>query len=108
MTWTGLQVAVALIGVSILDSGPIMLPQRQPGAIDWLEDKLSTGLLGVAVALPLDDLPGKTLTPQDDRVAFRPSPLRPRRASPWSAVPEVAAEGSARMLRKGKWAATYA
>ena len=49
--------------VSILYYSPIMLPQRQPGPIDWLEDKLSTGLLGVAVALLLDDLLGKTLTP---------------------------------------------
>jgi hypothetical protein len=40
-----------------------MLPHRQPGPIDWLEDKLSTGLLFVAVALLLDDLLGKTLTP---------------------------------------------
>ena len=35
-----------------------------------------------------------------DQVAFGPSPLRPRRESPWSAVPDVAV-GSARMLRKG-------
>jgi hypothetical protein len=63
VTWTGLLVAVALIGVSILYSGPIMLPQRQPGPIDWLEDKLSTGLLFVAAVLLLDELLGKTLTP---------------------------------------------
>jgi hypothetical protein len=49
--------------VSILYCNPIMLPQRQPGPIDWLEDKLSTGLLFVAVALLLDELLGKTLTP---------------------------------------------
>jgi hypothetical protein len=41
VTWTGLLVAVALIGVSILYYSPIMLPQRQPGPIDWLEDKRS-------------------------------------------------------------------
>ena len=63
VTWTGLLVAVALIGVSILYSGPIMLPQRQPGPIDWLEDKLYTGLLFVAGALLLYEFLGRTLTP---------------------------------------------
>jgi phosphatidylserine synthase len=53
VTWTGLLVAVALIGVSILYYSPIMLPQRQPGPIDWLEDKLYIGLLFVAAALLL-------------------------------------------------------
>ena len=36
VTWTGLLVAVALIGVSILYYSPIVLPQRQPGPLDWL------------------------------------------------------------------------
>jgi hypothetical protein len=63
VTWTGLLMAVTLIGVSIFYYSPIMLPQRQPGPIDWLEDKLYTGLLFVAVALLLYDLLGKTLTP---------------------------------------------
>jgi phosphatidylserine synthase len=63
VTWTGLLVAVALIGVSILYYSPIMLPHRQPGPLDWLEDKLYTGLLFVAVALLVYDLLGRTLTP---------------------------------------------
>jgi len=62
-TWTGLLVTTALIGVSIFYYSPIMLPHRQPGPIDWLEDKLYTGLLFIAVALLLYDLLGKTLTP---------------------------------------------
>jgi hypothetical protein len=53
----------ALIGVSILYYGPIVLPQRRLGSLDWLEDKLYTGLLFVAVALLLYELLGKTLTP---------------------------------------------
>jgi hypothetical protein len=40
-----------------------MLPQRQPGPIDWLEDKLYTGLLFVAGALLLYEFLGRTLTP---------------------------------------------
>jgi hypothetical protein len=62
VTWTGLRWRCT-DRVSILYYSPIMLPHRQPGPIDWLEDKLSTGLLFVAVALLLDDLLGKTLTP---------------------------------------------
>lgn len=62
-TWTGLLVTMALIGVSIFYYSPIVLPQRQPGPIDWLEDKLYTGLLFVAVALLVYDLLGRTLTP---------------------------------------------
>ena len=54
---------MALIGVSILCYSPVMLPQRQPGPIDWLEDKLYTGLLFVAGALLLYEFLGRTLTP---------------------------------------------
>ena len=42
---------------------PTVLPQRKPGPIDWLEDRLYTGLLFVAVALLAYDLLGKTLIP---------------------------------------------
>ena len=62
VTWTGLLVA-ALIGVSIFYYSRILLPQRKPGPIDWLEDKVYTGLLFVAVALLAYDLLGKTLVP---------------------------------------------
>jgi hypothetical protein len=63
VAWTTLAVAVALILVSIFYYSPIMLPQRKPGPIDWLEDKVYTGLLFVAVALLAYDLFGKTLVP---------------------------------------------
>jgi phosphatidylserine synthase len=62
-TWTVLVIAVALIMVSIFYYSPIVLPQRKPGPIDWLEDKVYTGLLFVAVALLAYDLLGKTLVP---------------------------------------------
>ena len=63
VVWTALAVGVGLIIVSIFYYSPIVLPQRKPGPIDWLEDKLYTGLLFVAVALVSYDLLGKTLVP---------------------------------------------
>jgi phosphatidylserine synthase len=63
VAWTTLALAVALIVVSIFYYSPILLPQRKPGPIDWLEDKVYTGLLFVAVALLAFDLLGKTLVP---------------------------------------------
>ena len=63
VAWTALAVGVVLIMVSIFYYSPIMLPQRRPGPLDWLEDKLYTGLLFVAVALLAYDLLGKTLVP---------------------------------------------
>jgi phosphatidylserine synthase len=63
VAWTALALGVGLIIVSIFYYGPVMLPQRKPGPIDWLEDKLYTGLLFVAVALTAYDLLGKTLVP---------------------------------------------
>jgi phosphatidylserine synthase len=61
VAWTTLAIVMALILVSIFYYSPIMLPQRKPGPIDWLEDKAYTGLLFVAVALLAYDLLGKTL-----------------------------------------------
>lgn len=61
--WVALAVGVVAIIVSIFYYSPIVLPQRKPGPIDWLEDKVYTGLLFVAVALLVYDLLGKTLTP---------------------------------------------
>jgi phosphatidylserine synthase len=63
VAWMALAVAVALIMVSIVYYGPVVLPQRKPGLIDWFEDKVYTGLLFVAVALLVYDLLGKSLVP---------------------------------------------
>lgn len=63
VAWVALAVGVVAIIVSIFYYSPIVLPQRKPGPIDWLEDKVHTGLLFVAVALLVYDLLGKTLTP---------------------------------------------
>jgi hypothetical protein len=63
VAWTALVLGVGLILVSIFYYGPVLLPQRQPGPIDWVEDRVYTGLLFVAVALLAYDLLGKTLVP---------------------------------------------
>jgi hypothetical protein len=63
VAWTALAGTVALILVSIFYYSPTVLPQRKPGPVDWLEDKLYTGLLFVAVALLAYDLLGTTLVP---------------------------------------------
>ena len=63
VAWAALAVGVGFIIVSIFYYSPIVLPQRKPGPIDWLEDKLYTGLLFVAVVLVGYDLLGKTLVP---------------------------------------------
>jgi hypothetical protein len=63
VAWTALALGVGLILVSIFYYGPIILPQRRPGPIDWVEDRVYTGLLFVAVALLVYDLLGKTLLP---------------------------------------------
>jgi phosphatidylserine synthase len=63
VAWTALALAVALILVSIFYYSPTLLPQRKPGPIDWLEDKVYTGLLFVGAALLAYDLLGRTLVP---------------------------------------------
>jgi phosphatidylserine synthase len=63
VAWTVLVTGMGLIMVSIFYYSPAMLRQRKPGPVDWLEDKVYTGLLFVAVALLAYDLLGKTLVP---------------------------------------------
>jgi hypothetical protein len=63
VSWIALVVGVGLIIVSIIYYSPTVLPQRNPGPIDWLEDKVYTGSLFVAVALLAYDLLGKSLVP---------------------------------------------
>jgi hypothetical protein len=63
VAWTALATGVGLIMVSIFYYSPVMLRQRKPAPVDWLEDKVYTGLLFVAVALLAYDLLGKTLAP---------------------------------------------
>ena len=63
VAWTALALAVALVVISIFYHSPIMLPQRRPGPIDWLEDKVYTGLLFVAVASSPTTYSGRRWSP---------------------------------------------
>ena len=56
--WIGLVVSLAGIGVATFYYNPVIMRDRQPGVIDWIEDVLFTGLLFVAAALLIYDLSG--------------------------------------------------
>jgi hypothetical protein len=49
--WVALLFTAAIILVSIFYYNPKIMPERQPGAIDWIEDLVFTGGLFVALAL---------------------------------------------------------
>jgi hypothetical protein len=52
--------SVAGIAVSVFYN-PVIMLERQPGMIDWIEDLVFTGLLFVAAALLLYEVLGKSL-----------------------------------------------
>jgi hypothetical protein len=56
--WIGLVVSLAGIGVATFYYNPVIMRDRQPGVIDWIEDVLFAGLLFVAAALLIYDLSG--------------------------------------------------
>lgn len=60
-SWAGLVIATAWIGVSIFYYNPVVMPERQPGIIDWVEDLAFTGLLFVAATLLLYEVLGWSL-----------------------------------------------
>jgi phosphatidylserine synthase len=49
--WVGLAFCVVMILVSLLYYNPVIMLDRQPGIIDWVEDLVFTGLLFVAAAM---------------------------------------------------------
>jgi hypothetical protein len=59
--WIGLVVAVGGILVSVFYYNPVVMPERQPELIDWVEDLVFTGLLFVAAALLTYEVLGKSL-----------------------------------------------
>jgi hypothetical protein len=59
--WIGLLISLVGIGVSTFYYNPVIMRDRQPGVIDWIEDILFTGLLFVAATLLIYDLAGFTL-----------------------------------------------
>jgi hypothetical protein len=60
--WLALAFTVAMIGVSIGYYNPVVLVERLPGPIDWVEDLLYTGLLFVAGILLLYEVLGYELS----------------------------------------------
>lgn len=57
-SWVGLALCVVMILVSVLYYNPVIMLERKPGIIDWIEDLVFTGLLFVAAALLLYDVLG--------------------------------------------------
>lgn len=59
--WAGLVVSVVGILVSIFHYNPVIMLEREPGIVDWIEDLVFTGLLFVAATLLLYEVLGMSL-----------------------------------------------
>jgi hypothetical protein len=59
--WAGLALALVSIAVSVFYYNPVVMSERSPGIIDWVEDLVFTGLLFVAAALLMLEVSGRTL-----------------------------------------------
>lgn len=60
-SWLGLLFSVVMILVSVLYYNPVIMLDRRPGMIDWIEDLLFTGLLFAAATMLLYDVFGFTI-----------------------------------------------
>jgi hypothetical protein len=60
--WIGLVFALISIAVSVFYYNPVVMPERDPGLIDWVEDLVFTGLLFVVAAFLILDVTGRTLS----------------------------------------------
>jgi hypothetical protein len=60
--WAGLVFCVVMILVSVLYYNPVIMLERRPGLVDWVEDLVFTGLLFVAATLLLYDVLGWELS----------------------------------------------
>lgn len=60
--WIGLVFVLISIAVSVFYYNPVVMPERDPGLIDWVEDLVFTGLLFVAAAFLILDVAGRTLS----------------------------------------------
>ncbi len=56
--WLGLLFCVAWIAYGIFVFNPVVMCERKPGIIDWVEDLVFMGLLFVAAALLLYEVLG--------------------------------------------------
>ena len=59
--WIALVFSVLIIGVSLFYYNPVVMLERDPGLIDWVEDLTFTGLWFVAAALLLYEVTGYTV-----------------------------------------------
>lgn len=59
--WVGLVFSVVSILVSIFYYNPVVMLERQPGLVDWIEDLAFTGLLFVAATMLTYEVLGKSL-----------------------------------------------
>lgn len=60
--WVGLAFSVGSVAASVLYYNPKIMIERAPGAIDWFEDLVFTGLLVVAAAFLAYSVAGVSLT----------------------------------------------
>ena len=60
--WVGLIFSALIVIVSVFYYNPVIMIERKPGLIDWVEDLLYTGLLFVVVAFLLAEVAGLTLS----------------------------------------------
>lgn len=61
--WIALVLSIIVIGVSIFYYNPIVILERDPGLIDWVEDLLFTGLMFFAAGLLVYQVTGYSLVP---------------------------------------------
>ncbi|BDV31274.1 hypothetical protein [Microbacterium terricola] len=59
--WVGLIFAALIVVVSVFYYNPVIMLERKPGLIDWIEDLVYTGLLFVVVAFLWLEVAGLTL-----------------------------------------------
>ena len=59
--WVGLIFSALLVLVSVFYYNPVIMIERKPGLIDWVEDLVYTGLLFVVVAFLWLEVAGLTL-----------------------------------------------
>ncbi len=57
-SWAALVLSTVMILVSVFYYNPVVMGEREPGIIDWVEDLVFTGLLFVAATLLLYDVTG--------------------------------------------------
>ena len=60
--WVGLVFSVVMVVISVVYYNPVIMIERTPGLIDWIEDLVYTGLLFVVVAFLWLEVAGLALS----------------------------------------------